>query len=90
MPVKSHRRTDKNTFYNVGLGGKNGQLDFRHPGNWRVESFADIKLLLGHKGVSAHTFSLFSLATLMAEFFAISQSMNQCNLRLVYKEHPLK
>ena len=53
MKAENHRRSDKVTFYKIGLGGRNGQLE---PGlgakTWKTESFSDIKSKLGHQNVS--------------------------------------
>jgi hypothetical protein len=57
---KSYRRWDKVEFHRLGVGGSKGRVeqlrrtaeDPNTPTDWRIESFDDIKRLLGHTNVS--------------------------------------
>ncbi|XP_070196828.1 probable methyltransferase-like protein 24 [Littorina saxatilis] len=54
MTVDSHQHSSKVTYYKIGLGGEGGKLEevgekLKSKNHWRVESFSDIKTLLGHK-----------------------------------------
>ncbi|XP_059179664.1 probable methyltransferase-like protein 24 [Physella acuta] len=50
MGVKSHNRSDKVHFFNVGLWGETGQKHPRFPG-WMMYTLKDLKSMLGHTKV---------------------------------------
>ena len=58
MNQESYRRSEKVSFYNMGLGGLEGGLEAGKPtelkerGQWKMGSLTDIKSMLHHRDVS--------------------------------------